>query len=370
MGKQKTLVLIITLVAIVGIIFWLESMKVGGSGQTTGDVVASVGMDIEEKLNKYPRAKEVDQTHGFINTDEDGITISELIGDKVVLLDIWTYSCINCQRTLPYLNAWYEKYKDQGLEIVAVHTPEFEFEKDINNVQQAVDQFDVKYPVVLDNDYRTWNAYNNRYWPRKYLIDIDGFVVYDHIGEGAYEETEEVIQRLLAERAERLGLDTEISGDISNPENVESVSNQKRSPEIYFGAWRNERLGNGTQKVEGERDYELPKTLKTSTLYFDGLWNVTREYAENTEAGASIVFKYQAQKVFMVASSDEPVRVKVLVDGEPVGDRAGADVDSGGYMTVGEEQLYRIIEDEAWGEHVLELIPEEPGLEAFTFTFG
>jgi thiol-disulfide isomerase/thioredoxin len=133
---------------------------------------------------------------GYINT-HDGFRLSEIVGKKVVLVDFWTYSCINCQRTQPYLNAWYKKYKDAGLEIVGVHTPEFAFEKDRANVVAAVEKFGITYPVVQDNDYQTWGTYGNRYWPRKYLIDIDGYIVYDHIGEGGYEETEEKIQELL-----------------------------------------------------------------------------------------------------------------------------------------------------------------------------
>ena len=144
----------------------------------------------QEKSKRYSVAKEITTPDGFINTDGKPVTIGEFVGKKVVLLDIWTYSCINCQRTTPYLNAWYEKYKDDGLVIIGLHTPEFEFEKVYQNVLDATNRLGIKYPVVLDNDYSTWNAYQNRFWPRKYLIDIDGFVVYDHIGEGAYEETE------------------------------------------------------------------------------------------------------------------------------------------------------------------------------------
>lgn len=140
---------------------------------------------------------------GFVNTE--AFTMRELVGTKVVLIEFMTYSCINCQRTFPYVNTWYEKYKDQGLEIVGIHTPEFSFERNIDNVREAMKKEGITYPIVLDNDYATWRAYGNNYWPRQYLIDIDGNVVYDHIGEGAYRETEEKIQELLAERKERLG---------------------------------------------------------------------------------------------------------------------------------------------------------------------
>lgn len=136
---------------------------------------------------------------GFVNTE--GITLKELVGKKVILVDFMTYSCISCIRSFPYTNEWYEKYKDEGLEIVGIHTPEFAFEKNIENVRSAMEHYDIKYPIVLDNEYATWRAYDNKYWPRKYLIDIHGMIVYDHIGEGAYAETEEKIQELLRERA-------------------------------------------------------------------------------------------------------------------------------------------------------------------------
>jgi cytochrome c biogenesis protein CcdA/thiol-disulfide isomerase/thioredoxin len=164
-----------------------------------------VDMKEQTRMNKeqfYPRYNEIVDPSGFVNTDP--ITIGELIGDKVVLIDFWTYSCINCQRTLPYLTSWYEKYRDTGLEIVGIHTPEFAFEKNTDNVIEAANKFGITYPIVLDNDYATWGAYKNQYWPHKYLIDIDGFIVYDHIGEGAYEETEAKIQELLEERSEVL----------------------------------------------------------------------------------------------------------------------------------------------------------------------
>jgi len=249
MTIHKTLALIAVLVLIVGAIIYLESRKVPferGAENSTIDVIrTSVKENIErikDKEGQYLRAKELTQIAGYINTP-DTITITNLIGKKVILIDFWTYSCINCQRTLPFITSWYEKYKDQGLEVIGVHTPEFKFEQEIENVRQAVTRFGVTYPVVLDNDYATWHAYNNRYWPRKYIIDIDGFIVYDHIGEGAYSETEKIIQKLLEERKKVLGANVNIASDISRPDNVERVSGlEPRSPEIYFGAWRNDRL--------------------------------------------------------------------------------------------------------------------------------
>jgi thiol-disulfide isomerase/thioredoxin len=149
---------------------------------------------------------EIKNPSGFVNTNDQPIKISDYIGNKVILLNIMTYSCINCQRTFPYVTAWYKKYKDDGLIVIGIHTPEFAFEKDKGNVEKAMKEFGINFPVVLDNEYATWNALENKYWPRKYLIDIHGNIVYDHVGEGAYEETEEKIKELLKERAVVLGI--------------------------------------------------------------------------------------------------------------------------------------------------------------------
>lgn len=368
----RKIILVFVAVVIIGAIVFFESRKVEVS---PGDIKESdiIKVDImtkEEKAKKYDIAKEISSPDGFINTD--GITVQELIGKKVILIDFWTYSCINCQRTLPYLSGWYEKYKDQGLEIIGVHTPEFKFEQEYDNVKRATEQFNVKYPVVLDNDYSTWSAYKNRYWPRKYLIDIDGFIVYDHIGEGGYEETERKIQELLEERKQVLGEDMNISKEIIKPEAAEDVDVTKpRSPEIYLGSYRNSGLGNGRQGVTGDQTLTEPEGLKTHILYLDGEWYFDPEFARNKSAGAKIIFRYQGEKVFLVARSDKGVRATILIDKEPIGERAGQHVREDGTVLFKEDQLYRIVEDpNGWGEHTLEIIIEGPGLEAFAFTFG
>ncbi|MBI4121430.1 MAG: redoxin domain-containing protein, partial [Candidatus Ryanbacteria bacterium] len=196
-GKLK---LVAIFILIFGSIYFLERARPMRVFDATGSKVNIISK--AEKARQFEEAKEISSPDAFINTS--GISIGELVGKKVILIDFWTYSCINCQRTQPYLNAWYKKYRDQGLEIIGIHTPEFEFEKKLENVQEAVRQAGIQYPVALDNDYSTWTAYKNRFWPRKYLIDIDGYIIYDHAGEGAYDETERKIQEALLERAMRL----------------------------------------------------------------------------------------------------------------------------------------------------------------------
>ena len=351
MNASKPYILFVVVLLIVGVIYFIDSnsVKRGGSGESV-TIVPRISSG-EDKTKRYELAKEITTPDGFINTDSKSITVGEFVGKKVVLIHFWTYSCINCQRTTPYLNAWYEKYKDNGFVIIGVHTPEFEFEKDYNNVKAAVEKFGIKFPVVLDNDYSTWNAYKNRYWPRKYLIDIDGYIVYDHIGEGAYEETEKKIQEALSERMVVLGE----SGTISQPLTKEiSIQNGAKSPETYFGSARNDQQKN--------------------LLFLNDSWDITPEFAQNNSANARIVYTYTARDVFFVAESDTETIVEVLRDGKPLGLEAGMDIiktsDGKSILKVKEARLYKIIQSKQSETHTLELRIQKPGLKAFTFTFG
>jgi len=357
MTALKPYILIAVVVVLVGTIYFINSNSVKRGGSSEAITVApriSSGepqMNKEEKSKRYELAKEITTPDGFINTDGKPVTIGEFVGKKIVLVDFWTYSCINCQRTTPYLNAWYEKYKDKGLVIIGVHTPEFEFEKDYNNVKTAVEKLGIKFPVVLDNDYSTWTAYKNQYWPRKYLIDIDGYIVYDHIGEGEYEETEKKIQEALSERMAVLGE----SGTISQPLTKEiSVQNGAKSPETYFGSARNDQQAN--------------------LLFPNDSWDITPEFAQNNSANANIVYTYTAKDVFFVAEAGVETVIEVLLDGKPLGSEAGADIiktpDGKTIVKIKEARLYKIIQDEKSETHTIKFIIQKSGLKAFTFTFG
>ncbi len=258
--EKKTVMLIIALILIAGAIVYLQQFS---PNKTYTGISVSPGNRTAinaEKAQKYEYAKEIADPSGFVNVDN--ITIGSLIGKKVILVDFWTYSCINCERTIPYLNMWYSKYHDQGLEIIGVHSPEFQFEHDINNVRAAVKKYDIQYPVVLDNNLATWSSYQNQYWPEEYLIDIDGFIVDRHIGEGDYDTTETEIRMLLKERADALGIQANISNTTGAPANGISVDFSKLgSPETYFGSARNQYLGNGQQQVNG------PQTLLRPDQY-------------------------------------------------------------------------------------------------------
>lgn len=323
-----------------------------------------IGMEEETGIRPY---FEIESPAGFVNTD--GITVGELVGKKVILIDFMTYSCINCQRTFPYMNAWYERYKDQGLEIIGIHTPEFAFEKDINNVEEAMRKFGITYPVVLDNNYATWRACGNQYWPRKYLVDIEGNIIYDHIGEGGYAETEKKIREALRDRAEKLSLP---EPDVSLPlvaDQRSEARNLAQSPEIYFGSLRNQNLAGGKRFVPGQQSFTLPDSFVLNALYLGGTWNITPEHAASVSEDATIVFRYKAGEVFMVAGSAQGAELEIWQDGEIVNAAAGKDVQTG-VVRVQDERLYELIRNPSGEEHVLEIRVKSGTLEAFTFTFG
>ena len=366
--EKRTIGLIIAIILIAGAILALEPLSPNrsftGTPVTPGNRTAINAV----KAQKYPYAKEIAEPSGFVNGDN--LTIGGLIGKKVILVDFWTYSCINCVRTIPYLNMWYDEYHDQGLEIIGVHSPEFEFEHDISNVREAVRKYGIRYPVVLDNNHATWSAYGNLYWPEDYLIDIDGFIVNRHIGEGGYNETEMEIQALLRERAEALGIRINITNTTGVPGNAVAVDySEVGSPETYFGAERNMYLGNGQKSVTGLQTLALPAGLNPNELYLTGAWNFAGQYAE-TAGRTSVVYRYNAKNVYLVASAGNVTAVTVLLDGKPVpADKAGTDV-TGSVAMVGDERLYSLIQGNEYRSHTLELDIPGPGLRAYTFTFG
>ncbi len=325
---------------------------------------------IASKSRTFTRVPEISKPSGFINTDGSPVTLKQFVGKKVILVDFWTYSCINCQRTLPYVKAWYDKYHDQGLEIVSIHTPEFAFEHVLTNVQKYVNDNGIKYPVVLDNDYGTWTAFGNQFWPRKYLVDIDGFIVYDHAGEGDYDVTEKAIQKALTERASVLGTSVSVSGNATPKDVVVADSSKIGSRETYFGSARNEYLTNGLPRTSGTQNLTVPADISSNKLYLGGSWNFAPEYAVSKELNTKIIYKYQAKNVYFVASSDSGVKLKILLDGKPIGILAGADVSVDGTVTIKENRLYKLVNGSDYSQHTLEIQVENAGLNAYTFTFG
>ena len=317
--------------------------------------------------SRFKKAPELVGIAGYINTTPE--ELKDIMKDKVILYDIWTYSCINCQRTLPYIVAWNDKYADKGLLIVGIHSPEFEFEKDISNVKTAVKQFGITYPVVLDNDMKTWKTFENRYWPRKYIADSEGYIRYDHIGEGGYDETEKVIQQLLEERNHLLGLNVAVAQPLVDLEEHQFSASQ--TPELYFGynfAFGRNQLGNSEGfKPDQIVTYSLPEKLTRDYFYLEGQWQNFDDRMKLVSESGKIILPYFAKSVNIVAANESDLQI--LLDGKPIiPENAGTDVRDGTVHISG-DRLYNLISSSDAGPHTLTIIAK-PGFEIYTFTFG
>ncbi|HVX03360.1 MAG TPA: thioredoxin family protein [Nitrososphaera sp.] len=360
----------------------------GNNTTTTALIASSSSTATKPHVDKsqFRQAPELAGISNYINSPQP-FKLSDLKG-KVVLVDFWTYSCINCIRTIPYLNAWYEKYADQGFVIVGVHSPEFDFEKDPANVQAAVEKFGIKYPVVQDNDHATWNAYQNRYWPHKYLIDDQGFIRYDHIGEGGYADTEKVIQSLLQERRADLGQNataainnSTTSSTTVNPEGAQSVNfGMINTPELYFGYnYARSNLGNPEGFDPGKVvTYSLPDdknnnndndSIKPNAIYLSGDWLNAPDSMELKSHTGKIVLEYSAKSVNIVAGGTG--KLQVSEDGHAVAaaDR-GADVNSDGTADISGQRLYNLVMHGGYGDHKIVIDVTGEGFKIYTFTFG
>lgn len=350
MNIPNQTILILALILIGGTIFVIQSARAPSLAPENTPLLT------QNKSELYTSAPDLQGIAGYLNTHE-GFTLSEVKG-KVILIDFWTYSCINCIRTQPYLNAWHEKYTDKGLVIVGVHSPEFDFEKKIENVQAAVEKESIKYPIVLDNDFQTWRAYQNQYWPRKYLIDADGFIRYDHVGEGSYAETEAQIQALLLERDEKLSLEENVSPHVE--QNTPSTNfSQIRTPEIYLGyEFARAPLANpeGFQPEESVV-YELPESLPPNVAGLEGEWLNRGEYMELVSEYGGVALMYTAKNVNIVAAN--PAEVSIIVDDLPPQ-----------MLSTNEEKLYEVVRGEDYGTHTLVLDIYGKGFRLYTFTFG
>jgi len=299
---------------------------------------------------------------GIVNwINSEPLTLEQLRG-KVVLIDFWTYSCVNCVRTLPYIKDWHDKYAEDGLVIIGVHTPEFEFEKDTANVEKAVERFGLKYAVAQDNDFKTWRAFNNRYWPAKYFIDFEGNVRYTHFGEGAYAESELVIQQLLAEA----GVET---GEIINPEAEGSFSNMQ-TPETYIGYARQVAFVSPEGLAPDEAStYTLPANIPLHRFTVSGEWTFSQEFAEASEPGSQLVLHFFAKDVYLVLDSPKPGRIKIEIQGETARNLS-EDLDQNNEITIDEARLYHLASFELPLEGTLVITYLDAGTQSYAFTFG
>lgn len=312
-------------------------------------------------LRDYGPAPDFTDTQRWFNTANGRpLTMADLRG-RVVLIDFWTYTCVNCLRTLPYLKAWDARYRAQGLTIVGVHTPEFPFEKDAGNVAAAIEREGLRYPVVQDNDLGTWDAYGNQYWPAHYFVDARGHVRYAHFGEGDYDHSEQVIRALLADAGRHVGAARSGARGIAASAGV-------TTPESYLGALRAERFANGTL-LPGRQDFGDAPDPGQDGLSYGGVWDVAREDATAGQ-NAVLDLAFGARRVFLVLGSPGgPRQMRVLLDGKPIPDAlAGRDVHAG-VATISAQRLYDLVELPNVERHLLQLRPED-GIQGYAFTFG
>jgi thiol-disulfide isomerase/thioredoxin len=299
----------------------------------------------------------------------------EALRGKVVMVDFWTYSCINCLRALPFVESWYEKYKDHGLVVIGVHAPEFAFEKDPNNVRRAVADLKVTYPVALDNDYAIWQAFNNQYWPAHYFIDATGRIRGHHFGEGNYDESEQTLRKLLTDAGQTdlppAGMGAAKAVGVQAPPDEA----HDQSPETYVGYRRAENFASpGGFSQDQSHRYAAPAALKLNQWALNGSWSVDPEKAVLGAVPGKIEFRFYARDLHLVlgpSSDGKPVRFRVLLDGAAPAANHGADTDSGGAGTIDRQRLYQLIRQTGdVREHVFSIEFLDPGVQAYSFTFG
>jgi cytochrome c biogenesis protein CcdA/thiol-disulfide isomerase/thioredoxin len=297
----------------------------------------------------------------------------EALRGKVVLVDFWTYSCINCLRSLPYVRAWAAKYKDHGLVVIGVHAPEFAFEKDLDNVRRAVHDLHVTYPVAVDSNLAIWQAFNNQYWPAHYFIDTQGRIRAHHFGEGEYDKSELIIQRLLKEARFH-----DVPSGIVNPQTTGTEAaadpGDLQSPETYVGYGRGDNFAADHVTKDSPSDYTTPATLALNQWGLVGDWTIGEQMTVLNKAGGKIIFRFHARDLHLVlgpAGGKTPVRFRVTIDGHPLGAVHGADTDANGNGTVTSQRLYQLIRQSGdIADHTFAIEFLDKGVQAYSFTFG
>ncbi|MGB3274209.1 MAG: redoxin family protein, partial [Xanthobacteraceae bacterium] len=343
-----------------------QTAMMAGTPAMTGAKGAAAGaLPVEGKMPA------LDGAVGWLNSMP---LTPEALRGKVVLVDFWTYSCINCLRAIPYVRAWAEKYKDQGLVVIGVHTPEFAFEKNLDNVRKAVADLGIAYPVAIDNSYAVWRAFDNRYWPAHYFIDAQGRIRHHHFGEGSYDISERVIQQLLSEAHGAAMAGSLVSVDASGAQAASTFADVL-SPETYLGYERAENfVSPGGLVRDVAHVYAAPGMPKLNEWGLAGDWTVHDEHAALDGGEGAIVFRFHARDLHLVlgpAADGAPVRFRVTIDGRAPGADHGVDTDADGQGTVTAERLYQLVRQKGEvAEHTFEIRFLAPGVRAYAFTFG
>ncbi len=347
-------------------------MMMGGPAMTGGPGMMMKGKAPDDQSGELPVEGALPPLTGVTEWLNSPPLTQEALRGKVVLIDFWTYSCINCLRAIPYVRAWSEKYKDQGLVVIGVHAPEFAFEKNVKNVRTAVADLKIGYPVAIDNDYAIWRAFGNQYWPAHYFIDAEGRLRHHHFGEGDYAESEHVIQQLLAEAGKSVSTDV-VAVNASGAE-AEADTSNVGSPETYVGYDRAENFISPGGAVEDARHVYAAAAPRLNEWALSGDWTIGKEDALLNEKGGSIVYRFHARDLHLVLGpgpDGAPVRFRVTIDGEPPGGSHGADVDADGHGTVTGQRLYQLVRQSGKIlDHTFEIQFLDPGVQAYAFTFG
>ena len=342
--------------------------------QKSGAMMAGGAMMAANHSDTLPVEGQLPPLDGAVQWLNSAPLTAEALKGKVVLVDFWTYSCINCLRTLPYVKAWAEKYRDQGLVVIGVHAPEFAFERDVNNVTKAMKDLGITYPVAIDNNYKIWRAFNNQYWPAHYFADAKGQIRYHHFGEGDYAESERVIQQLLREAGA-----TKVAGGLieADAKGIQAAPdmNEVQSPETYLGFQRAENfVTTGTLGTDKVVNYPAAGTLALNNWTLEGQWNVGGQQATLAAANGKIVYRFHARDLHLVlgpGADGKPVRFKVSIDGQAPGDAHGTDVAPDGSGTVTEQRLYQLVRQPgAVKDRTFTIEFLDPQVAAYAFTFG
>ncbi len=352
----------------------------GGSPSMTGNPAAMSGsggmmmaMKPKAAAERLPVEGQMPPLDGAVEWLNSPPLTAQALKGKVVLVDFWTYSCINCLRAIPYVKAWAEKYKDQGLVVIGVHSPEFAFEKNVDNVRKAVSDLGVTYPVAIDNNYDVWRAFDNEYWPAHYFIDAQGRIRHHHFGEGDYDKSERVIQQLLAE-AGRTSVASGLVAVKATGAEAASDANDVQSPETYVG-WR--RAENFVDDKGAANDVAHDYAAATPALNQWGLtgnWTVGPEHAVLNGPDGGVYYRFHARDLHLVlgpGADGKPVRFQVTIDGKPPGDGHGVDTDAQGNGSVTEQRLYQLVREPGpVADHMFEIRFLDPGVQVYAFTFG
>ena len=340
-----------------------RKLGLGGADATQ----AKVGAGGRLVLPVEGQLPSLDALRPWINSA--GLTREQLKG-KVVLIDFWTYSCINCIRSIPYVRAWHEAYADDGLVVIGIHAPEFAFERSPDNVRRAVGDLGIRYPVALDNKLVVWTALKNNYWPAHYFFDAQGRQRYHHFGEGNYGRSEMVIRQLLAE-AGRAPKAARMSQGVTRGAEIPAAISSIRSPETYIGYWRVDRfVSPGGQARDVAKTY-APAPIKLNDWSLEGNWTIKRQSGVSNAAGGAIAYRFHSRDLHLVLAAPKPVRFRVTIDGKPPGRDAGVDVKPDGAGVVTNERLYQLVRQKGEiRDRTFRIEFLDPGVEAFAFTFG